>query len=237
MNRLGLYKLYLLLDIRSFVGQSPRLFGLVQRLSPTRRIQNLVERNTGLCIEAPSGSGNSYFVNGFLMINPDVRVAHHHHVAAQVTRSARFKVPTVVILRDPIACVVSRAAFWNAAILIGPMFRQWIRFFRAVEQVYDCVLVLPFESVTSKPEEAIKAINERFGTTFNSRFPTMEQISTDMGREYARIIGEEGEQKNPNLPNAEKEAAKTRFRSLVSAHRLAQPARGLYYRFPNTRSG
>ena len=64
-HQLNLYYLYLMLDIRSFVGQSPRLFGLVQKLSRTRRIHNLVERNSGICIDAPSGSGNSYFVKGF----------------------------------------------------------------------------------------------------------------------------------------------------------------------------
>lgn len=215
------------------MGQCPLLFEWVQRLSPTRRIENLVERNTGLCIEAPSGSGSSYFVTGFQKINPDVQVAHHHHVAAQVTRGARFQVPTVALLRDPIDCVVSRTAFWNTPILIGPIFRQWIRFFRAVVQVRDRVLVVSFESVTRKPEEAIKAINGRFDTTFDSRFPKMEQITADMDRAYARVVGGLG-QKNPNLPGAEKEAVKTRFCSLVAAHRLAQPACDLYARLVET---
>ena len=232
-HQLNLYYLYLMLDIRSFVGQSPRLFGLVQKLSRTRRIHNLVERNTGICIEAPSGSGNSYFVNGFRKINPDVRVAHHHHVAAQVARGVHFQIPTVVILRNPIACVVSRAAFWNAPVLIEPIFRQWIRFFRAVEPVLDCVLVVSFESVTRKPDEVIKVINDRFGTTFDFRFPEIEQIAADMDRAQTRNNGGT-EQKNPNLPSAEKEAVKTRFRSLVAAHRLAQPATSIYSRLVET---
>ena len=232
-DRLLLYYLYLMLDIRSFAGQSPRLFGVLQGLSPTRRIHNLVEKNTGICIEAPSGSGNSYFVNGFRMINPGIRVAHHHHVAVQVTRSVLYQVPTAIILREPVDCVVSRVAFWNAPVLIAPIFRQWIRFFRAVEQVVDRVLVVSFESVTRQPDEVIKAINEHFDTSFNSRFPEMEQIAADMDRAHARnAVGPE--QRNPNLPSAEKEAAKTRFRSLVAAHRLAQPATSLYSRLAGT---
>lgn len=226
-HQMKLYYLYSMLDTRSFVGQNRHLFGLVQRLSPTQRIHTLVQRNTDICIEAPSGSGNSYFVNGFRKINPNVRVAHHHHVAAQVMRGVHFQIPTVVILRDPIACVVSRAAYWNTPVLIGPIFRQWIRFFRTVEPILDRATVVSFESVTRRPNEVIKAINDQFDTTFNSRFPEMEQIAADMNRAYARSAGGP-DQQNPNLPSAEKEALKTHFRSLVAAHRLAQPACDLY---------
>jgi hypothetical protein len=229
IRKLNSYYLSLLLDTRSFLGLSPRCFALVQRLSPTRRIQNLVGRNTDLCFEAPSGSGNSYFVNGFRKINPDVCVAHHHHVAAQVARGVLFKIPTVVILRDPIACVVSRTSFWKDPILIGPVFRQWIRFFQVVEQVQNHVLIVTFESVTKKPEEVIKAINSHFDTNFDSRFPEMEQIAEDMNRVYARYTGGL-EQNNPNLPSAEKKAVKACFRSRVTAHPLAQPAYELYSR-------
>jgi len=163
------------------------------------------------------------------MTNPDVRVAHHHHVAAQVTMGVHFQVPTVVILRDPVACVVSRTAFWNTSVLIAPIFRQWIRFFRTVEQLQDRVLVAKFESVMRRQEEVINAINARFETTFNSRFPEMENIAADMDRAYA-LNADGQEKKNPNLPSAEKETVKDCFRSLVAAHRLAQPARDLYAR-------
>jgi len=229
MRQLNSYYLSLLLDTRSFLGLCPHCFALVQRLSPTRRIQNMVCRNTDLCVEAPSGSGNSFFINGFKRINPDVRVAHHHHVAAQVKRGVFFRIPTVVILRDPIACVVSRTAFWKDPYMTGPVFRQWIRFFRVVEQVQDNVLIATFEYVIRKPGEVIEAINNRFDTDFESGFPQMGQIAEDMNRAYAQFTGGVG-QNNPNLPSAEKDAANAGFRSRVKAHRLARPARDLYAR-------
>jgi len=232
-ERLKLYYLYLMLDTRSLLGLSPCCFGLVQRMSPTKRIQTMVGRNTDLCIEAPSGSGNSYFVNGFRMINPDVRLANHHHVAAQVTRGVHYKVPTVAILRDPLDCVVSRTAFWNAPLMAGAVFIQWIRFFRAVEQVRDHILLASFESVTGKPEVVIKAINDRFGTAFNSQFPPMEQIAASMGRQYTGYT-DGPEQQNPNLPSSEKESAKARIRPIVLSHRLARPACDLYARLGKT---
>jgi hypothetical protein len=228
-KKLNFYYLSLLLDIRSVLGKSPFLFRIVQKLSPTRRSETLVERCTGLCIEAPSGSASSYFVRGFEMINPDVRLAHHHHVAAQVLRSCHLRVPTVVILRDPIDCVVSRAAFWNTPILIGAIFRQWIRFFREIEKVRDDVLFVSFESVTRKPEVVIKAINAHFNTDFNSQLPEVEQVFSGMDRVYTGP-----EQQNPNRPSMDKESVKKSIRPSVVAHKLAQPACELYSRLVDT---
>lgn len=226
---LNLYYLYLMLDARSFLGQYPRCFCVLQNLSPTPRVETLVAPDTDLCIEAPSGSGNSFFVNGFRQSNPGVSLAHHHHVAAQVARGVRFEVPTVVILRDPIACVVSRASFWNAPCMIGPVYRQWIRFFRSIERFQDDMLIARFESVTRRPREVVEAINNRFDTHFNVRFPDMEQVAGLMHRVYVPQRGE-AESGNPNLPSAGKELAKARFRSRVREHRLARPARAIYTR-------
>jgi len=163
------------------------------------------------------------------MINPDVRLAHHHHVVAQVLRASNFRVPTVVILRAPIDCVVSRAAFWNTPVLIGAIFRQWIRFFRGVEKVRDHVLVVSFEAATRKPEEVIKAINIRFNTAFNSQFPEVEQVFSSMDQVYTRPG-----QQNPNRPSADKKSVKNRIRPYVVAHKLAQPACDLYSKLVDT---
>jgi hypothetical protein len=134
------------LGVQTQLGRSAILYPLFHRLRGAPRSRNLVGDETDLCIEAPSGSGNSFFVKGFRMINPDARVAHHHHVAAQLKRSAARRVPTVVILRNPIDCVASRSQ--GAAWLAGPVFSQWIRFFETAEALRAVILPLSFESVT-----------------------------------------------------------------------------------------
>lgn len=228
-KKLDLYYISLVLDMRSMLGQSPLLFRPAQKLLSTRRSQTLVERCTDLCVEAPSGSASSYFVTGLEVTNPDVELAHHHHVAAQVLKSSRLRVPTVVIVRDPIDCVVSRAAFWNSPIVIGAIFRQWIRFFRGVEKVRDRVLLVSFKSVTRKPEVVIDAINARFNTTFNSQLPEGEQIFSCMDQLYAG-----SEQQNPNRPSTDKESVKSSVRPFVVSHKLAKPACELYSKFVDT---
>jgi len=115
------------LDICTFVGQNALAYGLLQRALKTPRSRKLVVPETQVCIEAPSGSANGVFINGFEMANLGVRVAHHHHVAAQIKRAVMFTVPRMVILRIPVDCVVSRSC--HEPWCVTPINLQWLRFF------------------------------------------------------------------------------------------------------------
>jgi len=216
------------LGAQTQLGRSPSLYRLLHRLRGAPRSGNLVEPTSDLCIEAPSGSGNSFFVNGFLMINPGVRLAHHHHVAAQLLRGVALGVPTAVILRDPVDCVVSRCS--DASRLIGPVFAQWIRFFTTAEALAPSLLLLSFASVTGNPGEAIERINRRFARSFESRFPEAERVFASMDEAYAHAVGDAAGVRNPNRPDPSKADRKRSIRPSVESHRLAPAARALYRR-------
>jgi hypothetical protein len=218
--------LAMFLDIRSYLGQRPFVFGCVQKVMPSRRSLGLVVRDTQLCIEAPPGSGNSYFVNGFQMANRGgVRLAHHQHVAAQVKRSVHFRTPILVILRNPVDCVVSRT--WHSPLLAGAVFRQWIRFFRAVDEVRNSILIASFESVISNPGKVVEGINERFDTSFDVRFPEEKLVFERMDAAYSVNKGAPG-RRNPNRLIRDKQLLKEQVRPGIEAHELAKTARGLY---------
>lgn len=214
------------LDTQTRLGRSASLYPLFHRLRGAPRSRNLVGDDTEMCIEAPSGSGNSFFVNGFQMINPDVRLAHHHHVAAQLKRSVARGVPTLVILRNPIDCVASRSQ--GAPWLAGPVFRQWIRFFETADALRASILSLTFESVTRDPAAAIERINERFGSRFDSRFPDSERVFERMDAAYAEVLAARA--RNPNRPDPKRAEARTHARQVAGSHPLAPAATALYER-------
>ncbi len=58
----------------TILGRSTKLFYTLARLGSGH--STLVSPESGLCIEAPLKSGNSFFVMGFGMANPDVRLWH-----------------------------------------------------------------------------------------------------------------------------------------------------------------
>jgi hypothetical protein len=214
------------LGVQTHIGRSATFYPLLHRLRGAARSRNLVDDATDLCIEAPSGSGNSFFVNGFRMINPDVRVAHHHHVAAQIERSVARGIPTLVILRNPIDCVASRSQ--GAQWLTGPVFSQWLRFFETAEALRAAILTLSFESVTRDPTGAVERINERFDRRFEARFPEPEQVFAQMDTAYSEALAERS--RNPNRPDPTRAEARTRARQVAESHPLAPAAIALYDR-------
>lgn len=219
-------------NLASFVGQHSGIYAVSSRLSLSlgrlhfvrARNRNLVSAATALCIEGPSGSGNSFVVTGFRLLHPDVRVAHHHHVAAQVKRAAALGLPTVVLLRHPADCVASRAR--GAARMIGPLYLQWLRFFRATHRLRDDVVIASFETATEHPAEVLRAVNRRFGTGFREDFPSAAAVFDEMDRAYSARQGRSAA--NPNRPSREKDAAKRALRPAIDGHRLREPAARLY---------
>jgi hypothetical protein len=216
------------LGIQTHVGRSPLLYQLLHRARAAPRSRNLVGPATDLCIEAPSGSGNSVFVRSFQIANPDVSVAHHHHVAAQVKRSVAFGVPTLVILRNPIDCSVSRSR--EAPWMVGPVLPQWIHFFRAVESLESSVLRLSFELVTREPGAAVQRVNERFSRAFDTDLPDAEHVFARMDAGWRVITGGDDSEHNPNRPDPTAEELRKRVRPRAEAHPLAAPALELYER-------
>ena len=209
---------------QTFIGQSWPAYRCLRTVLRSPRNHNLVSQASDLCIEGPAGSGNSFFVNGFAAINPEVRVAHHHHVAAQVKRAVSLGLPTIALLRKPADCVTSRSAL-NPR-LIGAMYRQWIRFFRAVEPIQDDLLIAPFETATQRPAEIVQLLNRRWGTIFRDDFPDADAIFDRMNRSHSALVGEAI--CNPNIPSHRRELLKKRILPRVLAHPLAAAAAKLY---------
>ena len=216
------------LGIQTHLGRSPFLYQLLHRARRAPRSRNLVGPATDLCIESPSGSGNSVFVRSFQIANPEVRVAHHHHVAAQIRRSVALGVPTLVILRNPIDCSVSRSR--QAPWMVGPVLSQWIHFFRVVEVLEAGLLRLPFELVTSDPGAAVRLVNERFSRDFETDLPDAEHVFARMDAGWRQLSGGDASVPNPNRPDPSADEHRRRVRPRARAHPLAAPALELYER-------
>src|SRR5687768_15078094 len=92
-------------SVRAVLSRYPSLY-----LSMVRRKYwgQIVEAGTELVIEAFPRSGNTFAVVAFQLAQArPVKIAHHLHAAAQVTRGVRLRKPTLVLIRDPLKAVSS----------------------------------------------------------------------------------------------------------------------------------
>lgn len=216
-------------DLVALVGRSePLYFALQYALRRPSRF-SLVDEHTDLCVEAPPGSGNSFFVQGFAMANPDARLAHHHHVSAQIRRASRYEVPTLLIVRNPIDCVLSRAVSWQSPDAIGPSYRQWIAFWSRVSQTSHHSVIVDFSEVTDNARRTIRRLNTRFGRSFSEEFPSSEDVFRAMDLARGSVYAfDPSTDINPNRPDARKEEIRRELKPLVEGHHLAKRAKRLY---------
>lgn len=198
------------------------------------RSDGLVMKGTDICIEAPPGSGNSFMVQAFSMANPTCNIAHHHHVPAQVRRAVRQRIPTLVILRDPIACTLARVPSLSHLSMIGPNLRMWLAFWTSVRPLISRIAVITFDQLTAEPPSAITLINDFYDTEFNSRIPPSAEVFATM-HEYRdnQELPQDKDPLHPNVPDPAKGSRKRAIEPHVFSHRLASQARGLYLELVN----
>lgn len=69
----------------------------------------IVNKKTLLTIEGFPRSGNSFMSKLVLSCNPDLtnKVGHHLHHPANIMRSVKNHIPTILMLRDPMSAIIS----------------------------------------------------------------------------------------------------------------------------------
>ena len=151
--------------LQIYAGRHPAVFFSLYRLARKDR-SRMVTPQTQLVIEGFPRSGNSFARVAFVQAQSErVRIAHGLHVPAQVIRAARWRIPTLVLIRKPRDAVLSFAI--RDPISVDQALRYYLSFYETLERYRDAFVLGPFEEVTQDYGRVIERINERFGTTFS----------------------------------------------------------------------
>jgi hypothetical protein len=150
-------------------GHPAVFFNLYRLLRPRQDLSRAVTPDKLVVIEGFPRSGNSFARRAFIMAqgeNFDVaRIAHHLHVPAQVIRAARWRIPTLVLLRRPKDAVLSLVI--RDPISVDQALRYYISFYESAEKYRDAYVLGLFEEVTEDFGRVIGRLNDKFGTTFS----------------------------------------------------------------------
>lgn len=123
---------------------------------------------TGLVIEGYPRSGNTFAVEAFRAAqHVPVSISSHVHTPAQVLRGISAGVPTVLVVREPIAAATS---LMLAAPYVSPRgaLYEWIRFHRRLVPHRREIVVATFDQVTTDMGAVIERVNAQYGTAFDS---------------------------------------------------------------------
>lgn len=213
--------------LQSILGAYPSLyFPAFARKYPFNRMA--VAQDTQICIEGFPRSANSYTVVAFRLANPDVKIAHHLHVPAQLIRAAQRGIPAVLLVRDPLQAVASFLVFQNSTDA-DLYLKTYIRFHRRLRDLADSLVVADFSTATQNINGIIRALNRKFSTRFNELEPSEE----NQRRIFTRLkeVNEQffpGQKHKAMYPDKARAEAKAQALELVEKSRMLSPAKEVY---------
>jgi hypothetical protein len=237
------------------LGHQPRLLqvlrrSLRQRLSvspwylPIRRLvatsgDNLAS-DTELVIEGFPRSGNTFAEAAFRKAaSQPVKLAHHSHAAAQVVQAVKWKLPCLVLIREPVEAARSLLMHHPETVSEESCLREYSSFYETVRPARAGYVLARFDTLTRDVGVVIDAVNRRFNTSFEklTHTPATELAIFDMVDELGHSRGTTLGENEPYSPRASQESKLRRegeknfARELFKAQRFAKDvarARAIY---------
>ncbi|MEO8116290.1 MAG: hypothetical protein ABI653_01500, partial [Bacteroidota bacterium] len=123
-------------------------------------------KNTDIIIDGFPRSANTYATFAFDTVqNQKFNIAHHIHKKSQFLIGAKYKIPAILLIRNPSDCIVStliRQPKYNPETLLAGYFYMYNSL-----QKMDSYVVGEFSQVLNNYGLIIRNVNSKFGTEFN----------------------------------------------------------------------
>jgi len=160
--------------VRQYTARYPWMFFSLYQLSPHNR-KLMVTRKTRITIEGYPRSANTYAVYAFKYVN-DLQwnqVGHHLHVQAQIIRSVKYKIPVILLIRNPLEAVRSLVVRHDF-IPVSEALEDYARFYEDLYRLKDGFVVANFEDVIENFGNITVQLNVKFSCNFNV-FPDQDE--------------------------------------------------------------
>jgi hypothetical protein len=225
----------------SFRSQWPRIYLPIARRTHHRKIVAIAERDgteinpdaspppvgvdTELVVEGFPRSANSFAIAAIRRAeHRPLRIAHHQHVPAQVIAGAKARIPTLVLIREPDAAVLSYV-IRHRFLTLGGALRHYIRFYKRVLPYKDAVLVVTFDEVTTDFGAVMRRLNQKFGSSFPEFHHTEENVRRcfeDIERHERSVLKPDWDfEAMTARPSARREALRDELLGKLESPRLA----------------
>ena len=183
-----------------------------------------------LVLEGYQRSANSFAFNLVNRFYPEIRVVHHSHSIATLRIACAFKLPIIVLIRDPIEAVGSSVV--RSGKSPRYLVSSYIWFYTYVSRIKGKLTLVSFETVTGNPSVLLRVVSELTGAkekeiekhelqlAIEEAFQSLPDLEESKGRsDYYRAVA---------VPNAKKEAEKKKVKDLVRSDKRISEALDLY---------
>lgn len=188
--------------------------------------ERIVCPETDLVIEGYPRSANTFAVEAFRRVNPNRRLAHHVHSAAQVIGALRHSIPALVLIREPSEAIASWMVYEHTT--AEAALDRWLWFHRPLARWVSHFVVADFREVTQDFASVVKKVNRFYGPCFVAHTPT-DSERADIFAEIARTEQWQDDRKVP-VPSSQRNAMKLFAGTMLSTVNLGE-ANELYHLF------
>ena len=113
-------------------------------------------KDMDICIEAYPSSANTFLFGLLINSSPNLKIAHHTHAIASVKRAKRYRIPVVIIIRDPLDAISSRIVRFNRNITVCLI--EYIWFYQYVFYNRNSLILFSFDELTTKTKDVLMKI-------------------------------------------------------------------------------
>lgn len=175
----------IVLSIKSAINSSPTLFSIFGPINENPDFyRRVVRKNDDVVIEGFPRSANTFATYAFCHAQPNsIKIGNHFHSGMQIQLADRYKVPALVVYREPRAAIKSFIVYHLGKVSARQAIYRYIDFHESILKTRNAFVAAPFEEVTSDFGLSIDRLNAVFKTSF-SRF---EHHDDNVDAVYARI--------------------------------------------------
>ncbi len=214
-----------MLDALSFrLKTMPRVFLPVARLRADSK-KHVVTPDADVVIEGFWRCGNHFATYAFIVAQSQPpRVAHHFHAPAQLMLAAKWGVPAILLIRNPVDAVASSAIYLKRD--PRPILELYNTFHRSLIPYSSQLVVSDFETTVNDFGSVIERVNQRFHRHFKIYTGSEEsrlEVERRIREEHENRMGAEAERLP--LPSQEKAQQKQAVLDRIQEGRCAAPLR------------
>jgi hypothetical protein len=164
------------------LGNDPVFLPILLRLTPLGISRQITDR-TELVVEGFPRSGNTFTVFALQNATDNLSsIASHVHHPSQVKRAVARGIPTVLVVREPIAALSSYLTYGRHG-KPGAALREYASYHRELLPYVDQILICDFTEVVSDLSSVIARINERFSMSI----PPFDQSPANVDYVFGEI--------------------------------------------------
>ena len=216
------------------MSDHPIFLPIVLRCTPRGTSRQITDQ-TDVVIEGFPRSSNTFAAAAMHEASGGrLTIASHVHTASQVVRATQRQLPTLVVIREPVATLCSLLVA-SPHVRAASALREWTHHYELLWNLRDQFVIGTFDQTTTDFGAVTDRLNHRFGTTF-ARFihspDALAGVEQHMQTNHDRW--HPGDDKSAPWPIAQRREANTRVQTELTSSTHAgalATAREVYERY------